>query len=64
MQNYSTVIKEIEFKQILLWIIFQGLKIEIMNSDSDSDWDSMSEAPKAPVGVPQGGKKMITWSSV
>ena len=39
--------------------MFQNLKIDIMNSDSDSDWDSMSEAPKAPVGVPQGGKKII-----
>ena len=27
-----------------------------MNSDSESDWDSMSEAPKAPVGVAQGQK--------
>ena len=27
-----------------------------MNSDSESDWDSMSEAPKAPVGVSQGQK--------
>ena len=38
--------------------MFQSLKIDIMNSDSDSDWDSMSEAPKAPVGVAQGGKKI------
>ena len=30
-----------------------------MNSDSDSDWDSMSEAPKAPVGTAQGGREMI-----